>query len=401
MSKLYPRFPSMANILLTRSLKQFLRRGFQACYSTSSTTETQENTQRFSISNSNPGFLEGKFMAADKFGTLKVDVPFDIYIEPLNVDKYPDMNKLFVKILYDLQPEEKVDASVLVALRQCYDFDVKIKDSKDFTATGNFKSKVEYPVKCVIQLPMKFDLDVTARGCKTHITNMESERIRVEAKSERSSARSTCVLKNIKCGTVEVNATDCDVTSQKVLQGNSKITVEGHGNISTDRLQGITIQCHTETGNISSTSVYGQNNSFHSNNGNVTLSNCHGKTQVKVKSGNLKIDGLEGDLTGTIDEGNTDLYVTKPDNIAITTEKGDIKLKVQADVDASFDLRGSEVRFDSSLSFNDLKFSDDDPRFLKGNLGESTGSVAAVTEDGSISVEAHDWLKSLNLDNKL
>lgn len=146
----------MANILLTRSLKQFLRRGFQACCSTSSTTETQENTQRFSISNSNPGFLEGKFMAADKFGTLKVDVPFDIYIEPLNVDKYPDMNKLFVKILYDLQPEEKVDASVLVALRQCYDFDVKIKDSKDFTATGNFKSKVEYPVKCIIQLPMKF-----------------------------------------------------------------------------------------------------------------------------------------------------------------------------------------------------------------------------------------------------
>lgn len=45
---------------------------------------------------------------------------------------------------------------------------------------------------------------------------------------------------------------------------------------------------------------------------------------------------------------------------------GDIKLKVQADVDASFDLRGSEVRFDSSFSFNDLKFSDDDPRFLKG-----------------------------------
>jgi hypothetical protein len=148
----------MTNALLTRNFNKFLRKGFQGCCcsSSSSTLDSQENTQRFSISNTNPGFLEGKFMATEKFGTLKVDVPFDIYIEPLNVDKYPEMNKMFVNLLYDHEPEEKVDSSVLVALRQCYDFDVKIKDKKDFIATGNFKSKVEYPVKCVIQLPMKF-----------------------------------------------------------------------------------------------------------------------------------------------------------------------------------------------------------------------------------------------------
>lgn len=95
-------------------------------------------------------------MATEKFGKLRIDVPFDIFIEPLNPDKYPEMNKMFVKILYDMQPEETVDSSVLVALRECYDFDMNIQDKTEFTATGNFKSKVEYPVKCVVQLPMKF-----------------------------------------------------------------------------------------------------------------------------------------------------------------------------------------------------------------------------------------------------
>ena len=66
-----------------------------------------------------------------------------------------------------MAPEETVDSSVLVALRECYDFDVNIKDKTDFTATGNFKSKVEYPVKCVIQLPMKFGKSMTLMYCYT------------------------------------------------------------------------------------------------------------------------------------------------------------------------------------------------------------------------------------------
>lgn len=161
MSKLYHRVPLISKIVLTKNLKNFLRRGIQACFC-STTSQSPEATQgetvthRFSISNSNPGFLEGKFMATEKFGKLRIDVPFDIFIEPLNPDKYPEMNKMFVKILYDMQPEETVDSSVLVALRECYDFDVNVQDKMEFTATGNFKSKVEYPVKCLVQLPMKF-----------------------------------------------------------------------------------------------------------------------------------------------------------------------------------------------------------------------------------------------------
>ena len=153
--------------MLARCIKHVLRRRLQACFcsSTSSTPDGETTTHRFAVSNSNPGFLEGKFMATEKFGKLRLDVPFDIFIEPLNPDKYPEMNKMFVKIMYDLAPEETVDSSVLVALRECYDFDVKIQDKTDFTATGNFKSKVEYPVKCVVQLPMKFGKSSTLMKC--------------------------------------------------------------------------------------------------------------------------------------------------------------------------------------------------------------------------------------------
>lgn len=34
------------------------------------------------------------------------------------------------------------------------------------------------------------------------------------------------------------------------------------------------------------------------------------------------VDSLEGDLIGSLEEGNTDLYVTKPENVSMTTQKG-------------------------------------------------------------------------------
>lgn len=80
----------------------------------------------FFIFNMNLGFLEGKFMVMEKFGKFCIDVSFDIFIEFLNLDKYFEMNKMFVKILYDMQFEEMVDLLVFVVLRECYDFDMNI-----------------------------------------------------------------------------------------------------------------------------------------------------------------------------------------------------------------------------------------------------------------------------------
>lgn len=34
------------------------------------------------------------------------------------------------------------------------------------------------------------------------------------------------------------------------------------------------------------------------------------------------VDSLEGDLIGSLEEGNTDLYVTNPENVSMTTQKG-------------------------------------------------------------------------------
>lgn len=42
--------------------------------------------------------------------------------------------------------------------------------------------------------------------------------------------------------------------------------------------------------------------------------------------GTFIVDSLEGDLIGTIEEGNTDLYVTKPENVSMTSQKGLCKI---------------------------------------------------------------------------
>lgn len=45
---------------------------------------------------------------------------------------------------------------------------------------------------------------------------------------------------------------------------------------------------------------------------------------------------------------------------------GDIKLKVQGDVSASVDLKGSRIEYDRTLPFRDLKFTEDHPTSLEG-----------------------------------
>ena len=37
----------------------------------------------------------------------------------------------------------------------------------------------------------------------------------------------------------------------------------------------------------------------------------------------LFLDSLEGDLNCSMEDGNTDVYVTKPDSVSIATERGE------------------------------------------------------------------------------
>lgn len=355
-------------------------------------TETSEKLVP-KVTTSQPGFLESWYYGVDKFGTLNIDVPFSLHIKSLDSQKYPDMNKFFVKLVYDVDPTsiDNDHPHIMSNLTKLYRFDIDKQDDK-VSIDGKFVSAVVFPVLCTIEMPMKFDVNINCSGETTLIENLENDRLQINSSSKE------CVLNNIKSGQVDVFSQGGDVICQKVIQGNLNITVEGRGSIKTDRLQGLDVNCSTDSGDISSTSIYADQSFFTSNTGNLKLANCHGKTNIKIQKGNLVIDSLDGSMDAQLGNGNTDVYVTKADQITINASEGSIRLKVPDTLQSSFELVGESVFVDSKLPFQtDTRVECDGQTSVHGHMNSRDGSVIATTMKGDVALEAQDWLTSLKL----
>ncbi|XP_052093423.1 protein FAM185A-like isoform X2 [Mytilus californianus] len=175
------------------------------------------------------------------------------------------------------------------------------------------------------------------------------------------------------------------------------MSVTGAGSISTDRIQGQTIKCTVEEGNISATSVYSTDSEFTCNNGNINLMNTHGISKTTVNKGNLIIDSLDGSLEAKVNNGSTDIFISRPDVITIETETGDINIKIP-ETSTSLDLEGNSVTCDQKLNIIEKKTeSIKNKEKLSGYLSGTDGKIKAITKDGGINVKCLDWMESLKL----
>ncbi|KAK3101291.1 hypothetical protein FSP39_002432 [Pinctada imbricata] len=241
--------------------------------------------------------LEAHFFGVETYGKLDVTTPFDVVIEPLDEQKYPEMNKCFIKLFYDSEAEDNLDCLTLDSIKNLYEFKVNKKDRKAITIEAKYKTSVEVPVLCKIQAPLKFDLHVIGESKNVQISKMECSTISVDLDDNKSDSE-----------TGQKKTSSCTLNSIKVIK--------------CDRVQAQTVSMTTELGNISATSVYVPQSSFSSDYGDIDLNNCHSNCTVKINQGNLKIGSFEGNLDADLHTGSVDIYMTRPKEVKVTTQSG-------------------------------------------------------------------------------
>ncbi|VDI41709.1 Hypothetical predicted protein [Mytilus galloprovincialis] len=376
--------------ILSKTIKSRILVSHKSCSS-----KTNVDTETSKIKTSQPGLLETWFHGVERFGRLNISVPFSLDIESLDPQEYSDMGKLFIRLNYT--PEEKesqtehINNISLAALTKLYSFNIDTSDINDIKITAKFNTMVNFPATCSIQMPINYDLNVECTGKSVSVRNLETNEINIATKN------SLCTLRNLKGENVTVKSNVGDIVCQKVVQGNLDMSVTGAGSISTDRIQGQTIKCSVEEGNISATSVYSTDSEFTCNHGNINLMNTHGVSKTTVNKGNLIIDSLDGSLEAKVNNGSTDIFISRPDVITIETETGDINIKIP-DTSTSIDLEGNSVTCDEKLNIIEKKTeSIKNKQKLSGYLSGTDGQIKAITKDGSINVKCLDWMESLNL----
>ncbi|XP_045164204.2 protein FAM185A-like [Mercenaria mercenaria] len=340
--------------------------------------------------------MEAWYYDVKKDGRLLVRSAMDVHVQPLDPQKHPSMNKLFINILY--MGKDRLSSSELTALTKQYIVNVDLDDTnEEMEISIKHKSSLPVPALCHLQVPIRYGIDVCcSKTGEASLENLESENIRVRTQ------QGNCTFKSIKGFNVDVQSKEGSVMSSKVLQGNVKIVCGGNGSINVGRLQGQVVNCHSDQGDISAKAIYADNATFTANCGNIHLGSCHGNSEVKINEGHLTVDTLDGNLNGSIESGNTQIALSREGNVSFEVESGDISLSVPKSLNCSMELCGTQIDM-GEVTVHDSKMSEDSNLTkLAGHLSEEPvkGTIETRTNKGRIRLSYYDWLSSLNLSGK-
>ncbi|XP_067685127.1 protein FAM185A-like [Haliotis asinina] len=334
--------------------------------------------------------IEKWIYEVEPFGKLDINVPFDVEISTLNPQEYPEMNKALITIL----TKEDGQNDKARSFADIYNLKIDLcSDKKNLTVTTDMADGIVLPVTCSIKLPLKFDVRVrNKQPCDVSIKKTECDDIDVVL------TRGDCLLKNIKSGKVAVECGNGSITSDALLQGNIRLKAAGKGCIKGKRFQGSTVECITEAGDLHIDAVYADKSHFYSCHGDIHLGSCHGSTDVKLDTGNLIVDTLNGDLSAAIDDGNIDIFIERHDKVDLSCGEGDINLKCRKDLKSDITVIADSVAVDDDIKF-DHKTSSHAGQFKhEGFLtSQGAGKIYAHTRKGTVKITCHNWLSSLGL----
>jgi hypothetical protein len=103
--------------------------------------------------------MEAWFYDVKKDGKLMVNSAIDVHVQPLDPQKHPSMNKLFINILY--MGKDRLTSSELSALTKQYIVNVDLDDSNaEMEISIKRKSSLFVPALCHLQVPLKYGMYV-------------------------------------------------------------------------------------------------------------------------------------------------------------------------------------------------------------------------------------------------
>ncbi|EAT42410.1 AAEL006059-PA [Aedes aegypti] len=207
----------------------------------------------------------------DPYSKIKIRCNCALKIVPYDLLDCPDSNLLKASVNSEKDHNLNVEIS---------GNEVSISDS----------SAPSSPVSCILEIPIKADLEVLNNG-STAVFDLYSDEIRIESGGNVDT-------KNLRCTLIDLRSADGNIScAGTTLAQIIKVVTSGTGNVALEKLQGGEVEVESNEGDISVTSSYSNNSSFRTNGGNLLLKSIHKNCQVVSNGpGKFVMNGFYGTL---------------------------------------------------------------------------------------------------------
>ncbi|XP_077424235.1 protein FAM185A [Vanacampus margaritifer] len=315
------------------------------------------------------------------FSTLRARLGCCISVRPLDPHAFPEADRALVAVYGGGGGEDVEDF--------CVHYDDHGKELLVSTERADSSLSVH------LSVPIKSNLFIStqAKG-NVQVKNMECDICKVYTE------KGHCSLRSVKGHLVEVRSGG-DVTGKGTIHGNVDISAFGKGAVRVKKLQGTEIKVSTEHGALAVKAVYAEYSCVSSCTGKVELGFLHGDATVNNISGHTRIDGSNGLLKVSSQNGDIDVYVGDGASSEVLSQEGAVNVRVPSSLRAEVDLCGATVDVSHDVTLHQVQenTSENQTRVIgymncDGPVGEQ---IRVSTERGSVSLRTQSWLQSLKL----
>ncbi|XP_078091751.1 protein FAM185A isoform X2 [Mustelus asterias] len=321
-------------------------------------------------------------LLVDPFGSLKVRLPCDVTVKPLDPHGYPAADRAFVELV---SPHQGANVDDVVVQ---YD-----KASRQMVVSSD---RVSSDTRVDLVTPVKFDLDISTfhKGC-VKIKKMEGDNCYVETEKGHS------ILNSLKAHKVQVHSKGGNVICLGTIYGNVDIQTFNKGIVEIDKLQGANMNISTTDGALKTKYIYAESSHLSSSKGNIELGNVHGNVTIRTDAGAVTVDSSDGSLTASTKQGDLDIYISQLGIVNLQTQEGSITLKVPKALTAELQLTGAVVEVSPEIHLEDVDSSTQKDHqiihaFLNGRE-EGAHLIKAHAMRGMLSIKSQSWIESLKL----
>uniref|UniRef100_A0A8C9EQZ8 Family with sequence similarity 185 member A n=1 Tax=Pavo cristatus TaxID=9049 RepID=A0A8C9EQZ8_PAVCR len=270
-------------------------------------------------------------------GRLRVRVPCQVSVRPLDPQRYPGADRVLVTV----SGVERSARRHLEHVRVRYDEALQLLA----IAAEAMDSKAAVDVRT----PGKFDLDIktSGTGC-VKVQKMECDNCKIETE------KGTSVLQSIKSHKINIRTNGGKVIGLGTLYGNTDIHATEKGSVNIEKLQGTSINISTEDGLLKTKYLYAESSSLSSVAGDILLGSIHGcealAQAVQTSCGCF----ILGSAQGRVGWG-----FKQPDLLggfsACGRGGGSITVKVPTSLKAYLELSGRKVDVSSEIELKETR----------------------------------------------
>ncbi|NXY83544.1 F185A protein, partial [Alcedo cyanopectus] len=326
-------------------------------------------------------------LAVSPRGRLRVRLPCQVTVRPLDPQRYPGSDRVLVAVSGaggSSPPRGRQRDRVRVEYDEALEQMAIVADGVDSKAAVD------------VRTPVKFDLDIktSGTGC-VKIQKIECDNCTIETE------KGTSVLQSIKSHRIDIRTNGGKVIGLGTLYGNTDIHATEKGSVNIEKLQGTSINISTEDGLLKTKYLYAESSNLSSVAGDILLGSVHGNTSLQSKTGSITVDSSDGSLKASTNHGSIDVYVSQLRKVDLKSQKGSITVKVPASLKAYLQLSGRKVDVSSEIQLKETqRASRDDHVTLSGHMNqrdETDKWIKADTQNGKISFKSQSWIQSVKL----